>query len=425
VAKLDIFVPPRPRPGFISALNFVNRWLMLGGIPVLRSVPLLGDIPGIKGLSDIRSWDYPKEDRARLKAICSSGAATFVVPNHPEFFTDWMIDKEILSHVAPLAACWATNGVVNGMGDLAQKFWLANNLIAQIPGDAEKARQHSVDWALKGHGVLLHPEGSVGWHSNHVAPLFSGAPEMAMEAHKRGRENGTPIPCFLAPVVWKLIFLKDASAGLARECGYVEKRLRIVTPKGSSAAQRAFLIYSALLTRDEMTLGLTAGESAPFRERQKLVVAAIRAKLAALLEIEPDDNADLQKLARRKLRELAKGSEETKEIKRLSEMLFRVARLSSFAFERPEISQEEIAEHLKRIRNDYCSGTLRDSVNKFVPQPVGPRRVILRVLDPLPMHDWEGTAEEAATRMRASMQGKLDDINAGLAFRTERNPFFG
>ena len=36
-----------------------------------------------------------------------------------------------------------------------------------------------MNWALQGHGVLLHPEGSVGWHGDYVAPLMSGAAEMA------------------------------------------------------------------------------------------------------------------------------------------------------------------------------------------------------------------------------------------------------
>ena len=69
-------------------------------------------------------------------AVCGPGKATFIAPNHPEFFTDWMIDKEISARVSPLAAAWATHVVVNGIGWLAQKFWLANNLIAQIPGNS-------------------------------------------------------------------------------------------------------------------------------------------------------------------------------------------------------------------------------------------------------------------------------------------------
>jgi hypothetical protein len=329
-----------------------------------------------------------------------------------------------LSRAAPLAACWATHGVVNGLGNLAQKFWLANNLIAQIPGDGGAARAHSVDWAVKGHGVLLHPEGSVGWHSNHVAPLFAGAAEMALEALAAGRAQDASFQSFVAPIVWKLAFLGDVSAGLSRECAYVEKRLKIATPPGSSPAQRVFLIYSALLTRDEMALGLTGGESAPYRERQKLLVAAVTSKLPAMLGIEADSETDWQRLARRRLRELDRKSAEAAELKRLSEALFRASRVGESAFQNPEMSQEEIAEHIKRIRNDYCAGTFRDTFNAFVPQPDGPRRAILRVVEPLAMQDWRGTAEEAMAEARRRMQAALDGINAGLSPRMDKNPFW-
>ncbi len=388
----------------------------------MRAIPVLGRVPGIKGFSDIRVWDYPDEDKAGLAALCGKGKATFITPNHPEFFTDWMIDKEIISHAAQLAACWATHGVVNGLGDLAQRFWLANNLIAQIPGDGGKAKEYSINWAVLGHGVLLHPEGSVGWHGNHVGPLFSGAAEMAMDALQRGRQVDADFESFVAPIVWKLVFLNDVTNGLARECAYVEQRLRIKTPNGAGLAQRVFLIYSALLRRDEMELGLTAGESAPYRERQRLVLDAIRQKLAGLLNEAAD--ADFARLVRRKLRTLDKGSPEAKDLKRLADMLFRAGRVGDFAFARPQISQEEIAEHIKRIRNDYCSGTFKDTFNKFVPQPVGPRKAILRLVQPVAMHAWRGSADEAAQEMRRRMQAKIDEINAGLTPIVEKNPFF-
>jgi len=128
---------------------------------------------GLRGVADVRHIDFPAADQQRLKACCGEGRATFITPNHPEFFTDWMIDKEIVSRVSPLAASWATNGVVNGLGRLMQKFWLANNLIAQIPGNNEAAKAHSVAGVLKGHGVLLHPEGGVGWHGDYVGAVAS------------------------------------------------------------------------------------------------------------------------------------------------------------------------------------------------------------------------------------------------------------
>ena len=206
MSRLDVFVAPKPNPWLINAMTGVNRVVMLKGVAGLRDLAPFNRLAGLRGISDVRTIDFPEVEHARLAASCGPGKATFLAPNHPEFFTDWMIDKEIVARVCPLAACWATNGIVNGLGLLAQKFWLANNLIAQIPGNSEPAREHSVAWALKGHGVLLHPEGGVGWHGNFVAPLMPGAAEMALEALRRGRASDPDFQSWIAPVVWKLVF---------------------------------------------------------------------------------------------------------------------------------------------------------------------------------------------------------------------------
>ena len=191
-------------------------------------------MPPFRGLANIRHLDFPAADEARLAAVCGPGKATFITPNHPEFFTDWMIDKEIMARVSPLAAAWATHVVVNGIGRLAQKFWLANNLIAQIPGNSAPARAHSVAWAAQGHGVLLHPEGGVGWHNDHVAPLMPGAVEMALEALAEGRKSNPQFQAWVAPVVWKLAFTqrrREAAACRMRLCrAAVEGRGRGVRP---------------------------------------------------------------------------------------------------------------------------------------------------------------------------------------------------
>ena len=181
--RLDTFVPPRPSPGLMGALAPVNRVLCLAGTPGLRAIPGLNRIPGIRGLSDVVDIDLPRTDEDRLLMAVNRTTAAFITPNHPEFFTDWMLDKELSARIAPLMASWATHDVVNGMGALAQWFWLKNNLVAQIPGTGGAAgREYSVEWALQGHGVLLHPEGGVGWHADHVAPLFPGVVDMAMQA---------------------------------------------------------------------------------------------------------------------------------------------------------------------------------------------------------------------------------------------------
>jgi hypothetical protein len=91
------------------------------------------------------------------------------------------------------------------------------------------------------------------------------------------------------------------------------------------------------------------------------------------------------------------------------------------------VTQEGLAEHVKRIRNDYCKGTMRDTLNRFLPQPAGPRRAHIRVPEPLAMHDFQGTPTDAMAEIRRRMQAALDEINDGLrqkdGLKTYRNPF--
>jgi hypothetical protein len=395
--------------------------------PVNRVFMLRGFL-GLRGVCDIRAIDFPEGEQAKLAAVCGEGKATFITPNHPEFFTDWMLDKEISARICPRAAFWATNGVVNGLGKLAQKFWLANNLIAQIPGNSEPAREHSIDWALAGNVVLLHAEGAVGWHGNYVAPLMPGAVEMANQALKRGRDADPGFQAFVAPVVWKLVFDRDVEAGLLRECAYVEGRLRIEPGEGLSLPERVYRLYETLLERDEADLDIEPEPTAGFTERHGLLVATICDRLAGLLAIDKPlpEPVDLLRLARRRLRE-TKTDPAAPQIKSAIDRLALNLRLGAYGFEGETVTQEEFAEHIKRIRNDYCKGTLRDTVNRYVPRPAGPRTAIIRVPEPVAMHEFEGEVEEALELLRQRMQEAIDGINWSLRargrLRTYPNPF--
>ena len=430
MSGINTFVPPRPNKAVIRVMTAVNRVFMLKGIPVLHDLWPFKKVPPFRGVTNIRHLDFPAGDEARLKAVCGQGKATFITPNHPEFFTDWMIDKEVIARVSPLAASWATHSVVNGLGRLAQKFWLANNLIAQIPGKGGPAREHSEAWALKGHGVLLHPEGGVGWHGNFIAPLLPGAVEMALEALEKGRKTQPDFQAWVAPVVWKLVFTEDVEKPLARECAYVERRLKIPgDTAGFSTPERIYRIYDTLLARDAERLALHVGLKAPFAERQAAVIAEYSRQLAGVLAIDdPIDTDELLRTARRRLRDKsAADAEKAKLAKSLADGLARVRRLGSFAFANETVTQEELAEHLKRIRNDYCAGTLKDTLNRFVPQPAGPRRAHIRVPEPLALHGFSGSPEDALGVLRGRMQAALDEINVDLermgAFRRYPNPF--
>ncbi|MFI0845491.1 hypothetical protein [Mesorhizobium sp. IMUNJ 23232] len=430
--RLNTFVAPKPNRFLIRLMTPVNRVLMLKGFPLLRDLPLLNRVAGIRGIANVRQIDFPDADRERLAAVCGKGRATFLTPNHPEFFTDWMIDKEIVSKVAPLTASWATNGVVNGLGRLAQKFWLANNLIAQIPGNSDSARRHSVDWAVKGNGVLLHPEGAVGWHGDWIAPLMPGAAEMAIAALEQGRAADPGFQAWVAPVVWKLVFLHDADAGLQAECAYVEQRLRIENAaRHASPAERVYAIYEALLARDEEKAGVIADRSQPVARRPETLIAKLSERLASQIgAADLSSNSELQRAARRWLRTSDESRDDTaaQAVKVSADMLQRLCRLGPFAWASETMTQEQAAEHIKRVRNDYCLGTFRDTLNRFVPQPVGPRRAIIRVPEPIAVHDCGGDAEALTAELRRRLQSALDDINADLRKaggpRGYPNPFF-
>ncbi|MEO8624843.1 MAG: hypothetical protein ABI625_27415 [bacterium] len=125
---------PAPHAGLMWAIGIANRWLMLTGIPLLRKIPFVRDLPLVHGYFWIRRIDIPDDDRRILDRTVNVGTASFIGPNHPEFGTDWLIDKEISTYCAPRMASWADRGIVAA----APKFWGMNNLIANDGGDAAR-----------------------------------------------------------------------------------------------------------------------------------------------------------------------------------------------------------------------------------------------------------------------------------------------
>ena len=242
---LRTFVTPRPHPALIHSLTWINRWVNFYGIPFLRDLPGLRRIPGIRGVCDIRRIDLPAADDARLRRSIRPEHTVFVTPNHPELFTDWMLDKEIGARYAPLTANWAAYEVVNGMGRGMQKFWLANHLIAQIPGQTDAAIAYSLRTACAGTPVLLHPEGGVQWQSDTLSPLFAGAAKMAMQAVQEGIR-----PVYIQPVIWKLKFIGNPEPGLRAEMAHVERQLKLEAAPQLNLSQRLSRLYHAVLRHD-------------------------------------------------------------------------------------------------------------------------------------------------------------------------------
>lgn len=438
----------------MAALTPLNRLVCLHGIPGLRDIPLLRAIPGVRGLSDIRAFDFPESDMQRFAEAVNQHTAAFIAPNHPEFFTDWMIDKEISARVAPMMASWATHSIVNGMGPLMQRFWLLNNLIAQIPGEGGAAgKAYSVEWAMKGHGVLLHPEGGVGWTADVIQPLFSGAVDMALECSRQMSARNESRQVFVVPIIWKLRFMRGESAALHRELSLVERKLGLIpTPSSLSPAERVYAVYDALLARDEESLGLPkSGEH--FFVRRGNFLPRLRQKLEATLRAvgvdrEALEGPDMTGTADQVLRTLIRQSDRwqrsdfgrshsmRKDVRSLTDLARRQLRFDPSWYPMRTLTQEDVAENIKRVRTDYCFTGWQDTIHRFVPRPIGPRIAHVRVPPPVAVDAQLLTAASETERVqqrdrcvnevRKRMQATLDHLPATLGSRSlveYANPF--
>ena len=397
---------PRPSAALIRAVGWLNHRLVL------------------PHLTRLASFDLPRADLARLRASVRPGTAAFLGPNHPEFFTDWMIDKELSSRVSTLMAHWASYEIVN-VSPLAQWLWLRNNLIANVPGGG--GREYSIRWALAGHGVLLHPEGTASWHAERVGPLLPGIVDLAWETCARAREAGRDVPVLVVPIVWRLHFTDDVSSGLARELAHIERSLELGSGERLPVGERFAALQGNLLRRQCETLGLLAPPAtgglcgAGYFAAQDAVAGAITRELEARGERVEHDLARIMHRARRSAR-AGIGRPERERDRRLYLELWRLVGFPGALYDTPTLTQEAIAENLKRIRSVFVTRSRGDALHNVVPVPVGRRVAHLRVPEAIAVHeDFTPGGDAGAARarlletLRARLQDALDALNAELA----------
>jgi len=412
------YVDPQPSPAIIHALGFVNRWFIL---PIALRIPHV---------------DLPAEDLARLRAVVRPGAAAFVAPNHPEFMTDWMLDKEVSRRVSPLMAHWASYEIVN-IAKIPQWLWLRNNLIANAPGGGGRA--YSVRWARTGRGVLLHPEGTPTWRGERIGPLVPGVVQMAWET----RHTQAGLPVYVVPLVWKLHFLGDVSAALAREIDYMERRLGVPHQAPAPLEQRF-----AGLQKEVLAVSL-ARHGAPEAKRAGEIADheffALQAAHAARLlgELESRHGRSAGDEARRfhGLRRAihAQAATDAGAACRDRRTLMEIERLHRFTrtdYGGPTLTQEQIGETLKQTRLALFTRGLRDGLHGVLPVAVAPRIARIRVPEPIAVHTaFARGGEEAAEQdallalLAGRLQGALDGLRTEIApdvdpFRRP-NPFAG
>jgi hypothetical protein len=382
------FAGPKPNSTVSTVSTWINRAVML---PRQRVRLVL-----------------PAQAASRLAAL--RGKPVFLAPNHPEFLTDWAIDKELCDRAGLQTASWADQSIVN-MHPLLQRFWLANNLVANVPGGGGEA--YSVDWAAGGRAVLLHPEGRVGWRNNRVGSLLPGLARMAVETARQAGE------AWVQPMVWKLVFTRDVRAELCRELGYVERRLGLSASTGALEERFGALLAGVQVQR-EHAFGRDLGPCSPQSvfERQEGLFQSLYAELCeAFGEPEGDMMLRVGRLGR-SARRAGHGEKKAEELDRL-------LGLTRDVYGGLTLTQEQVAESLKRVRQQLLRGSRADRIAALMPRPVGSRVAHVEVPNPILVRG--GADPVAVTRLaRRSMQAALDGLQNRVYDRgarwTMRNP---
>lgn len=433
--RLTTFVAPKPKPWLINALTWVNRYVMLKGTPVLRNWPLIKHLPLIRGLCDIRYIDFPAADVERFAKSTAPSNACVITPNHPEFFTDWMLDKELAARFAPYMASWATHDIVNGMGAGMQKFWLANHIIAQIPNRTEAALDYSVHTILNGTPVLLHPEGNVLWHSDQVQPCFAGGAKIALQAAQQDASR----PVIIAPIVWKLVFIRNETRALAREVSLIEKRLRLPSSQGRLLSDRVRLLYEGVLQQRSRLFGCCVPQRGSYFAQQAAYLNQLVMPLwpqfcpQPPFEAQPETAEVNAKRLLQAIRAQTKaGLKLDKDTHKRQQEISRVLRTAALVYAEPTWQLEHIAENLKRLRCDLLKTHWRDKIHQFLPRPVGGRVAYVRVPEAFDVRQALAanpnlSAEDIMADIRQRLQHCLDDLNQHIRPKRPRpsfvNPF--
>jgi len=390
---------PTPWPWLIHALGVVNRFAILGGLLKIRRV------------------DLPAADRRRLGAAVNRDTAAFLGPNHPEFLTDWMVDKEVSRLCSPLMAHWASYEIVNA-SPAARAFWLSQNLIANVPGGGGRA--YSLRWAERGHGVLPHPEGTATWHGERIGTLLPGIVEMAWDLSWALRSRSDARPVCTVPIAWRLAFRGDVRQELTAEIGRIEQALALPRSRGALDVRFAALLRG-LLAQQCGKLALPAPDGSYFAAQAR-TIAALRALLAGRYgPLDPDfTRANFQ--LRKAMRERAAGDPDGVRTDRAR--LVELQRLTEFdpaLYGGSRLAQERIAEVLKRTRSSLVTRGLRNSLHNGLPIAAGPRTAHVRVPEAIavrataPAPD-AGKAERQALLAEhgARLQRTLDDLGTAL-----------
>jgi hypothetical protein len=329
-----------------------------------------------------------------------------------------------------------------------QRFWLRNNLISNAPNGKEEAKQYAIDWVKKGHGNLLHPEGSVHWTADKVQTIFGGIIEMSLRASRDLIDSGDPRPVYAVPMLSKYFFIEDVTAALAAEISQIENKIELPSDSQAPLEERFFGLQQRILSRQLAALQSVSAQTEitphNFFAVQKQFQDELLSRLRVIYgERGGELSAQLRAYEKEiKLLRPAKGAPPDENSARRyrdeTKLVAEIRRLDTFqpdVYATDSLTQEQIAETLKRTKRDLVNKSGLDGLRNVLPVAVGWRRVILRCGEPinvrerLEQHRGEPKvlSDELVTEFRRRMQAKLDELISMSKPITQRfarpNPF--
>jgi hypothetical protein len=395
------FTLPKPNHLVMRLSGTLNEWGLLFGIPLLRRVPLLRQIPPFGGYFKVNKIKIRRDDESTLRSVTSPLHAFFFGPNHPEFTTDWLIDKYISVRFAPRMSSWAASSIIRGP---LSGFWSANNLIGNDGGEA--AKEYSVQCAMNGDGTLLHPEGTVRWRSDKIFDLLPGIVDMAIDAAQKCKEKGLEKKVFIVPLVWKIVYDEDVRSRLGAAISQLENTLELPGTGSLPLGKRYVTFHQNLLLKQMKKFSSQPEGSPPGIDDAQRFFDSLFEELSLKYEV-TGPKEEVHRILHRLYRK-AKEAKNRRDADAVIE-LQRLAAYSRDTFEKKFFYQEEIGEGLQFIRQIFLTGGY-DSVRSMLPKPFGWRTVHLRVPPPL-----EVSQRLSATSDRSILRSNLlDELKASM-----------
>ncbi len=184
-----------------------------------------------------------------------------------------------------------------------------------------------------------------------------------------------------------------------KELDYVQERLGFRSGRLGGPAQRMAQHYTALLERETSRFDIDSGKSGQgFLERFDIALAGALEMLAKHwpASVPQAGTGDPWEIARLWIRAArAQGKEAVVAFRQQIATLDRVMRLVPARAENTHLTQEQVAERVKRLRSDWLHGSLRDKASRFIPRAVAGREIFMRVGRPVEVSGGDAPASQA------------------------------